>query len=162
METHNVHSATILRALPLGMGLRNLAYGKQAGPSPLNSPLKCCKSTACQESPAQSASGAIHIRPVSNRSFALEITIPDLMSDSAAAAANFHDLFLKGALGLRSPFLTLRQIGLRPILLPMMFNMTGVTGVLAVPSSIFFCTARLAIRPTQSPPIQHVMQPLPS
>ena len=93
LESHNEHSATIQRALPLGMNLRNRACSKQAGPSPLKSPLKCCKSTPRQESPAQSASGKIHIRPVSNGSFAFEITIIDLMSDSAAAAANLpaHD-----------------------------------------------------------------------
>ena len=116
---------------PLGMHLGNLAYSKQAG----SSPLKYCKSTARQESPTQCASDAIHIRPVSNGSFTLEITILDLMSDLAAAAAIF---------------------------LPMMFNMTGVTGMLAVPLSVFFRFARLVVWPTQPDNIPHVMQLLPS
>ena len=49
-ETHNEHAATIMRALPLGMHLPNMAYSKQSCPSPLKSPLKCCKSTTRQES----------------------------------------------------------------------------------------------------------------
>ena len=49
-ETHNEHAATIMRALPLGMHLRNTAYSKQSCPSPLKSPLNCCKSTTRQES----------------------------------------------------------------------------------------------------------------
>ena len=93
LETHNEHSATILQALPLAMHLSNLAFSKQTGwPFSAESPLKCCKSTARQESPTQSASNKIHIRPVSNGSFAFEITILDLMSDSAAAAANLPRL----------------------------------------------------------------------
>ena len=49
-ETHNEHAATIMRALPLGMHLLNMAYSKQSCPSPLKSSLKCCKSTTRQES----------------------------------------------------------------------------------------------------------------
>ena len=102
LETHNEHSASALRALPLGMRSRNLAYSEQAGPSPLKFPMKWCKSTVRQESPAQSASDKSQIRPVSNGSLGFEITC-----------------------------LILCQIPLRSIFLPMMFNMTGVTGALA-------------------------------
>ena len=49
-ETHNEHAATIMRALPLGMCLLNMAYSKQSCPSLLKSSLKCCKSTTRQES----------------------------------------------------------------------------------------------------------------
>ena len=113
LETYNEQSASLLWALPLGMRFRNLAYSEQACPSQQKSPLKWCKSTVRQESPAQSTSDKVHV------------TFLHLVSDSAAA--NFF--------------------------LPVMFNMTGVTGVLAVSSSIFSCTARLAIRPTQPPHI---------
>ena len=92
LETDNEHSASILRALPLGMHLRNLAYSKQAFPSPLKFLFKWCKSTVRQKSPAQSASDKINIRPVSKGSFGFEITILDLASDLAAANIPAHDV----------------------------------------------------------------------
>ena len=92
LETHNEHSASMLRALPLGMRLRNVAYSEQACPSPLKSLLKCCKSAVRQESPAQSASDKIQIRPVFKGSLGFEITILDLVSDSAVANIPAHDV----------------------------------------------------------------------
>ena len=89
LETHNEHSASILRALPLGVRLRNLAYSEQACSSPLKSRLKWRKSTsasrvACiQQNPNQACF---------QRNFGFEITILDLVSDLAAANIPAHDV----------------------------------------------------------------------